>query len=415
MGRRVVVTGIGVITPLGIGWQSFWQGCKEGRSGIGPITQFDASRFACKIAGEVKGFNAEDYMPKRDVRKMDRFLHFAIAASKLALEDAKLEVTPENADRIGVIVGSGIGGMYTLEAQHKTLLERGPDKVSPFFIPMLIANMASGHVSIMFGLRGPNLTVVTACATGAHCIGEATEMIRRGKATMMLAGGTEAVVTPMAIAGFAAMGALSTRNDDPQHASRPFERDRDGFVMGEGSAVFLLEDLESALARKATIYAEIAGYGMSADAHHITNPHPEGEGAVRAMRAALADAGATEDDIDYINAHATSTPTGDRCETQAIKRLLGARADKVAISSTKSMIGHMLGAAGAIETAVCVLSTRDDIVAPTINYVNPDPLCDLDYVPNHAREARVDLAINNSYGFGGQNAVVAVRKYRNGA
>ena len=414
MGRRVVVTGIGVITPLGIGWQSFWQGCKEGRSGIGPITQFDATRFACKIAGEVKDFNAEDYMPKRDVRKMDRFLHFAIAASKLALEDAKLEVTPENADRIGVIVGSGIGGMYTLEAQHKTLLERGPDKVSPFFIPMLIANMASGHVSIMFGLRGPNLTVVTACATGAHCIGEATEMIRRGKATMMLAGGTEAVVTPMAIAGFAAMGALSTRNDDPQHASRPFERDRDGFVMGEGSAVFLLEDLESALARKATIYAEIAGYGMSADAHHITNPHPEGEGAVRAMRAALADAGATEDDIDYINAHATSTPTGDRCETQAIKRLLGARADKVAISSTKSMIGHMLGAAGAIETAVCVLSTRDDIVAPTINYVNPDPLCDLDYVPNHAREARVDLAINNSYGFGGQNAVVAVRKYRNG-
>lgn len=415
MGRRVVVTGIGVVTPLGIGWQTFWQGCKEGRSGVGPITQFDTSRFACKIAAEVKDFNAEDYMPKRDVRRMDRFLHFAIAASRLALEDAKLQVTAENADQIGVIVGSGIGGMYTLETQHKVLLERGPDKVSPFFIPMLIANMASGHVSIMFGLKGPNLTVVTACATGAHCIGEATEMIRRGKATMMLAGGTEAVVTPMAIAGFANMGALSTRNDEPQRASRPFERDRDGFVMGEGASVFLLEELESARARNAPIYAEIAGYGMSADAYHITNPQPDGEGAVRAMRAALADAGATPDDIDYINAHATSTPTGDRCETQAIKRLLGSRADQVPISSTKSMIGHMLGAAGAIESVVCVLATRDDIVPPTINHENPDPLCDLDYVPNHAREARVALAINNSYGFGGQNAVVAVRKYVNGA
>lgn len=412
--RRVVVTGIGTLTPLGIGWQAFWEGCRAGRSGIGPITHFDTARFDCKIAGEVKDFNPETYINKKDVRKMDRFLHFAAAAAKIALEDSRLEVTPENARDIGVIIGSGIGGMNTLEQQHKVLMERGPDKVSPFFIPMMIANMASGTVSIMFGLQGPNMTIVTACATGAHCIGEAMQMIRDGKAKMMLAGGAEAVITPISVAGFASMHALSTRNDEPQRASRPFDRDRDGFVMGEGAAVLLLEDLESAKQRGATIYGEVAGFGMSADAHHITNPQPEGNGAVRAMQMALEDADLTPSDVDYVNAHATSTPIGDRTETHAIRRVLGDRADKIGVSSTKSMIGHMLGAAGAIETVACLLATRDDLMPPTINYENADPTCDLDYVPNVARTAKVEVALNNSYGFGGQNAVLAIRKYRNG-
>jgi len=305
--------------------------------------------------------------------------------------------------------------MNTLEQQHRILMERGPEKVSPFFIPMMIANMASGTVSIMFGLQGPNMTIVTACATGAHCVGEAMQMIRDGKAKMMLAGGSEAVITPISVAGFAAMHALSTRNAEPQRASRPFDRDRDGFVMGEGAAVLLLEDLDSALQRGATIYGEVAGFGMSADAHHITNPQPEGKGAVRAMRMALEDADATPDDVDYVNAHATSTPIGDRTETFAIRQVLGDRAEKIGVSSTKSMIGHMLGAAGAIETIACLLATRDDVMPPTINYENPDPTCTLDYVPNKARSAKVDVALNNSYGFGGQNAVLAVRKYRNGA
>lgn len=413
--KRVVVTGIGALTPLGIGWQSFWEGCKAGRSGIGPITHFDTTAFACKIAGEVKDFAPENYIPKKETRKMDRCLHFAAAASRLALEDSGLEITPENAADIGVIIGSGIGGMGTLENQHRVLMERGPDKVSPFFIPMMIANMASCVVSILHGLRGPNITIVTACATGAHCIGEATQMIRDGKAKMMLAGGTEAVVTPISVAGFASMHALSTRNNEPTKASRPFDRDRDGFVMGEGAAVLLLEDLESAKARGARIYGEIAGFGMSADAYHITNPQPEGVGVGKAMRAALDDAGLLPTDVNYLNAHATSTPLGDRTETLAIRNALGDHADKIAVSSTKSMIGHMLGAAGAIETVVCLLACRDNVLPPTINYENPDPACDLDYVPNVAREGHVDVALNNSYGFGGQNAVLAVRKYRNGA
>lgn len=411
MRRKVVVTGIGVLSPMGTGWSAFWRACVAGESGIGLITQFDTTRFDCKIAGELKGFNAEDYIPKKDVRKMDRFVQYACAASKLALEDAKLEVTPEIASDIGVIIGSGIGGMQTLENQHRTLMERGPEKISPFFIPMMIANMASGVVSIMFGLQGPNMTIVTACATGAHCIGEAAETIREGKARMMLAGGAEAVITPMSVGGFGAMHALSTRNDDPQRASRPFDKDRDGFVMGEGAAILLLEDEASAKARGATIYGEIAGFGMSADAHHITNPEPGGKGAIRAMRMAIEDAGATTEHVDYINAHATSTPVGDRTETLAIRTLLGDRAERVPVSSTKSMTGHMLGAAGAIETVVCLMATRENVLPPTINLDHADPECTLDYVPKVAREARVDLAINNSYGFGGQNAVLAVRKY----
>lgn len=410
--RRVVVTGIGALTPLGIGWESFWEGCKGGRSGIGPISHFDTTAFACKIGGEVKDFNPENYISKKEVRKMDRCLHFAAAAAKLALADSGLEITPENAADIGVIIGSGIGGMNTLENQHRVLMERGPDKVSPFFIPMMIANMASCMVSIMHGLRGPNITIVTACATGAHSIGEAMQMIRDGKAKAMLAGGTEAVITPISVAGFSSMHALSTRNDEPTRASRPFDRDRDGFVMGEGAAVLLLEELETAKARGARIYGEVAGFGMSADAYHITNPQPEGLGVGKAMHAALEDAGMQASDVHYLNAHATSTPLGDRTETLAIRNALGDHANKIAVSSTKSMIGHMLGAAGAIETVVCLLACRDDIAPPTINYENPDPACDLDYVPNTARSMRIDAALNNSYGFGGQNAVLAVRKYR---
>ena len=413
--RRVVVTGIGTLTPLGIGWETFWEGCRAGRSGIGQITHFDTTAYACKIAGEVRGFVPEDYIPKKEARKMDRCLHLAAAASKMALEDSAIEITPENAADIGVLIGSGIGGMGTLENQHRVLMERGPDKVSPFFIPMMIANMASCMVSILHGLRGPNITIVTACATGAHCIGEATQMIRDGKARAMLAGGTEAVVTPISVAGFSSMHALSTRNDEPAKASRPFDRDRDGFVMGEGAAILLLEEIESAKARGARIYGEIAGFGMSADAYHITNPQPEGVGVGKAMQAALDDAGLSATDVDYLNAHATSTPLGDRTETLAIRNALGAHADKIAVSSTKSMIGHMLGAAGAIETVVCLLACRDDVVPPTINYENPDPACDLDYVPNVAREMKVDVALNNSYGFGGQNAVLAVRKYHSGS
>ncbi|MBM3463807.1 MAG: beta-ketoacyl-ACP synthase II [Armatimonadetes bacterium] len=413
--KRVVVTGLGVLSPLGNGWQTFWKNCVEGVSGIGPVTQFDISRYGCKIGGEVRGFVPEEFLPKKEVRKMDRFLQLGAAAAKMALEDGKLEVTPENANDIGVIIGSGIGGMQTLEAQHKVLLERGPEKVSPFFIPMLIANMASGTVSILHGMKGPNMTIVTACATGAHCIGESVNIIRDGKAKMMVAGGTEGVITPMAFAGFGAMHALSTRNDAPEQASRPFDRDRDGFVMSEGAAILLLEELEHARARGATIYGEIAGYGMSADAYHITSPEPGGAGAVKAMRNAMKDAGVSPEQIDYINAHATSTPVGDRTETQAIKNALGDHAAKVVVSSTKSMTGHMLGAAGAIETIACLLATRDSVVPPTINLDNPDEGCDLDYVPKKARETRVDIALNNSYGFGGQNAVLLIRKAPNGA
>jgi 3-oxoacyl-[acyl-carrier-protein] synthase II len=412
--RRVVVTGIGALTPLGIGWATFWEGCRAGRSGIDHITHFDTTGFNCKIAGEVAGFSPEAYLPKKEVRKMDRFLQFACAASKMALEDAKLEITDENATDIGVVIGSGIGGMSTLEQQHRVLIERGPDKVSPFFIPMMIANMASGTVSILHGLKGPNFTIVTACATGAHCIGESLQLIRDGKAKMMLAGGAEAVITPMSVAGFASMHALSTRNDDPSHASRPFDRDRDGFVMGEGAAVLVLEELEHAIERGATIYGEIAGFGMSADAYHITSPPPGGDGAQRAMRNALNDAGLAPDDVDYVNAHATSTPIGDRTETQAIRAVFGERAEKIGVSSTKSMIGHMLGAAGAIETVVCLLACRDDVMPPTINYENPDPACNLDYIPNQSREGKVSVALNNSNGFGGHNAVLAVRKYVRG-
>lgn len=411
MQHRVVVTGLGLITPLGIGWQNFWAACVRGESGVGPITLFDASAMTTRIAAEVKGFVPDDYLPKKELRKMDRFVHLGAAAARLAIEDGKLDLTPENAEETGVIIGAGIGGMSTIEAQHTVLMQRGPEKVSPFFVPMLIANMASGTVGILNGIKGPNLSVITACATGAHCLGQAMDMIRSGRARWMLAGGTEAVITPLSVAGFSSMHALSTRNDDPLRASRPFDRDRDGFVMGEGAAVLLLESEETARERGATIYGELAGYGLSADAYHITTPDPTGSGAVRAMRMALRDAGLSAEDVDYVNAHATSTPVGDKTESAAVQSLFGDRAPQVPVSSTKSMTGHMLGAAGAIETAICILATRDDVIPPTINLDNPDPECRLDYVPHQARNARVRVALNNSYGFGGQNAVLVARKY----
>lgn len=407
----VVVTGLGVVSPLGVGWEPFWRSLLEGRSGVGPITQFDASGYPARIAAEIRDFDPAESIGRKEARRMDRCTQLGVVAAGLALRDAGLVVGPENAHRIGACVGSGIGGMHTFEAQHSALIEKGPDRISPFFIPMMIPNMPSGQVGIQFGLKGPNFSVVTACATGANCLAGAVDMIRLGRADAMLAGGTEAAITPMAVGGFCSMRAVSTRNDEPQRASRPFDRDRDGFVIGEGAAILVLESLESALARGARIYAVLAGYGTSADAYHITNPEPEGEGAARAMHAALADAGLAPEDIDYVNAHGTSTPAGDPCETAALKRVFGDHARRLAVSSTKSMMGHTLGAAGALESAVCVLATREDAVPPTLNYENPDPRCDLDYVPQVARAMPVRAALNNSFGFGGQNAVLVFRKY----
>lgn len=412
--KRVVVTGIGALSPLGIGWESLWEGVSQGRSGIGPITAFDATAYDSRIGGEVKDFNPEAFIEKKEARKLDRFLQFAVSAAHLALQDAKLDVTEDVGARTGVIIGSGIGGMITFEQQHKVLLERGPGKVSPFFIPMMIANMAAGTVGIHFGLKGPNMSIVTACATGVHSIGQAVDCIRSGKADFMLGGGVEATISPMAVAGFCAMKALSTRNDDPTRASRPFDKARDGFVIGEGAGVVVLESLDSALARGATIYAEVVGYGTSADAYHITNPDPNGRSVARAINAALADAGITADQLDYINAHGTSTPVGDRAESNAIKNVLGEHAYKVNVSSTKSMIGHTLGAAGAMESIVSILSVKNDLVPPTINYENPDPECDLNYTPNVAVKKPLQYVMNNSFGFGGQNGILIFKKYANG-
>ncbi|MBI3925016.1 MAG: beta-ketoacyl-ACP synthase II [Armatimonadetes bacterium] len=409
--RRVVVTGLGTITALGLGWEIFWRSLLEGRSGVGMISFFDAAEFTTRIAAEVKQFNPEDFIPKKDARRMDRTIQFSVAAARMALEDSGLQVTPENAERIGASIGSGIGGMITWEEQHRVLIERGARKVSPFFIPMMIPNMPSGQVSIQFGIKGPNYSVVSACATGGNCIASAMDVIRSGKADVMLAGGTEAAITPLAFAGFCSLRALSTRNDEPERASRPFDRDRDGFVMGEGAGVLVLEEREHALARGARIHAELAGYGATADAYHITNPDPEGEGAARAMKQALEEAGLGPEEVDYVNAHGTSTPVGDPCETRAIKRLFGDHAYKLAVSSTKSMTGHTLGAAGALETIVCALAVKDDILPPTINYENPDPECDLDWVPNVSRKTPVKVALNNTFGFGGQNAVLCVLKH----
>ncbi|KQL44339.1 3-oxoacyl-ACP synthase [Brevibacillus choshinensis] len=411
MKRRVVITGVGVISPVGNDAQTFWNSLLEGKSGIDRLTAFDASEYPTQIAGEVKDFNPELYMDKKEVRRTDRFVQFGLAAAKMAIEDAKLEVTAENAERVGVYIGSGIGGLSTWEEQHTVLLEKGPRRVSPFFIPMLIANMASGAVSIQYGAKGPTSSAITACATGTNAIGDALRLIQFDHADVMIAGGAEATVRPMAFAGFCSAKAMSTRNDEPQKASRPFDVDRDGFVMGEGAGVVILEELEHAKKRGATIIAEVIGYGMSADAHHITSPSPGGEGAARCMNNALKDAGIDPTEVDYINAHGTSTDQGDIAETQAIKSVFGEHAYKLAVSSTKSMTGHLLGATGGIEAIASAYALRDQILPPTINLENQDPECDLDYVPNHARKAKVDVAVSNTFGFGGHNATVILKRY----
>lgn len=409
--RRVVITGMGVITPLGSDLNVFWQNLLAGNSGIGPVTRFDATNFDCKIGGEVKDFNPEAFMPAKETRRTDRFTQYAVGAAKLAVADSKLECGKEDLNRVGVLIGSGIGGMETIEEQAAILLKKGPGRVSPFMIPMLIINMASGYVSMLLGAKGPNLAVVSACATATHAIGEATRAIVHNDADVMIAGGSEAAITQLGYAGFCSMRAMSTRNNEPQRASRPFDAERDGFVMGEGAGVCILESLERAKRRGARIYCEIVGYGITGDAYHMSAPAPEGEGAVRSMAMALNHARLNPEQIDYINAHGTSTPVGDKCETQAIKKVFGAHAKNLAVSSTKSMTGHLLGASGAVETAICALAIQHNIVPPTINYENPDPECDLDYVPNKAREMKVHVCVNNSLGFGGHNATLIVKRH----
>jgi 3-oxoacyl-[acyl-carrier-protein] synthase II len=402
---------MGVVIPTGIGVETSWKNICEGKSGLGYLTRFDTNGFETKIAGEVKGFNPESYIEKKEIKKMDLFIQYALGAAQEAIEDAKLEITPENCDQIGVIVGTGLGGLPTIEKYHQILLERGPGRVSPFFIPMLIANLASGQIAIRFGVKGINSCVVTACATGAHCIGDAFRAIVYGDAEAVIAGGTEANITPLTVAGFNAMKALSTRNDEPEKASRPFEKNRDGFVVAEGSGILILEELEFALKRKAKIHGELVGYGYTGDAYHITAPSPNGEGAIRCMRMAIKDAGLIPEDIDYINAHGTSTFLNDLRETQAIKAVFGEYAKKVPISSTKSMTGHLLGAAGSTEAIFSVLALRDGIIPPTINYEEPDPECDLDYVPNVARQKPLRVVMSNAFGFGGTNATLVFKKF----
>ncbi len=409
--KRVAITGLGVVSPVGLGRTAFWDALVAGKSGAGYITQFDCRAYAVRIAAEVRDFDPCQYMEPKEAKRTDRFAQFAVAAARMALEDAALAVNKANAERVGVFIGSGIGGIWTWESQFDMLRNRGPDRVSPFFVPMMIANMAAGQVSIVLGAKGPGSCVTTACASGAHAIGDAMQIIRRGEAEVMLAGGAEAAITPMGIAGFAALRALSARNDEPGRASRPFDATRDGFVMGEGAAVLVLEAEEHALARGARIYAELVGYGMSADAFHITEPAPDGDGAVRAMRAALHSASMQPQDIDYINAHGTSTPLNDRVETTAIRVVFGKSAERVAVSSSKSMTGHLLGAAAAVEMAASVLACYDSVIPPTINYEHPDPECDLDYVPNQARRRAVRAAMCNAFGFGGQNAVLVVKRW----
>ena len=410
--RRVVVTGLGVVSSLGQKLPVFWDNILAGKCGIHKITSFDVSAFDCRIAAELTDFDPTPAFPSpKEVRRTDRFAQFAMVAAHQALLDSHLDLEKDNRDEIGVIIGSGIGGLHTVEEQHKIYLSKGPGRLSPFMIPMLISNMGSGLFSMYFDLRGPNFSTCSACATSTHAIGEAWRTIKMGDARVMFAGGSEATIIPLGLGGFCAMRALSLRNDDPQHASRPFDRDRDGFVMGEGAGVIVLEELEHAKARGARIYAEIAGYGNTADAHHLTAPSPQGEGAARCMRMALRSAGLNPSDISYINAHGTSTPQGDIAETQAIKAVFGSHAKKLAVSSTKGATGHMLGAAGAVEMALCVKAIECNIVPPTINLENPDPECDLDYVPNTAREMEVTAIVNNSFGFGGHNASIAARKF----
>ena len=411
MSRRVVVTGVGLVSSLGIGTSATWDALCAGQSGIGPITRFDASAFSVRIAGEVRGFDPLVFVAKKDVKKMDVFIQYAIAAAEFARADAGLEVTPELAPRVGVFIASGIGGFSTIEREHRNLLEGGPRKISPFFIPASIINLAAGQVSIRLGARGPNSATCTACSASAHAVGDAFETIRRGAADVMVAGGSEAAITPLGVGGFAAMRALSTRNDEPTRACRPFDRDRDGFIIGEGAGVVVLEEHDRALSRGATVYAELVGYGMSADAFHLTAPAEDGAGAQRVMRAAIDQAGITPDQVDYINAHGTSTPFNDRIETLAIKRCFGDHARRLAISSTKSMIGHTLGAAGGLEAGIAALTVRDQLIAPTVNLENPDPDCDLDYVPSVKRSAVITYALSNSFGFGGTNAALLFKRY----
>ncbi len=411
MTRRVVVTGVGLLTPLGIGTEASWEAVRAGKCGIGTITRFDASAFSCRIAGEVKGFDPANYIEKKEIKKMGRFIQFAIVAADCALKGSGLKVAPENAEQVGVYIGSGIGGFEVIEREHQTLLEHGPRRISPFFIPATIINLASGYVSIRSGAKGPNSATATACTTSAHSIGDSFRLIQRGDADAMICGGTEACITPMGIGGFAAMRALSTRNDEPARASRPWDRDRDGFVVGEGAGMLVLEELECARRRGARILAEIVGYGMSADAFHVTAPPANGDGAYRVMRNSMRDAGIQPGQVDYINAHGTSTEVGDLAETAAIKRAFGDHAYKVAVSSTKSMTGHLLGGAGGLEAGITVMAIRDQIAPPTINLENPDPACDLDYVPNHARPMKIDYALSNSFGFGGTNGSLIFKRF----
>ena len=411
MNRRVVVTGVGLVSPLGIGTAATWEALCEGRSGIGPITKFDASDYAARIAGEVHGFDPLAFVARKDVKKMDVFIQYAIAAADFARADAGLEVTPELAPRTGVYIASGIGGFSTIEREHQALLKGGPRKISPFFIPAAIINLAAGQVSIRLGAKGPNSATCTACSASAHAVGDAYETIRRGDADVMVAGGSEAAITPMGVGGFAAMRALSTRNDEPARACRPFDRERDGFIIGEGAGVVILEERDRALARGVPVYAELVGYGMSADAHHVTAPAEDGDGAFRVMRAAVDQAGIAPAQVDYINAHGTSTPFNDRIETLAIKRCFGEHARHLAVSSTKSMTGHLLGAAGGVEAGIAALAMREQILPPTINLENPDPDCDLDYVPNVRRPVSMEYALSNSFGFGGTNASLLFRRH----
>jgi 3-oxoacyl-[acyl-carrier-protein] synthase II len=410
--RRVVITGVGAVTPVGNTADEFWAALVAGRSGIGPITRFDTTGYATRIAGELKGFDPLKYIDKKDDRKFDLFLKYAVACAVMAVEDAGLKTDRVDATRFGVLVGSGIGGIETLLDNYETLRTKGPDRVSPFFIPMIIVNMASGVISMRFGAKGPNSSVVTACASGNHAIGDATRIIERGDADVMIAGGSEAIIIPLTIAGFCQMKAMSTRNDDPKRASRPFDAERDGFVCGEGGGLVVLESLEHARKRDARIYAEVAGYGMTGDAHHMTAPDPEGDGAARAMAAAIRDASLEPSAVGYINAHGTSTPYNDKFETIAIKRVFGDHAKKLAVSSTKSMTGHLLGAAGGIEAIATAFALHHGVLPPTMNYEKPDPDCDLDYIPNQARKQDVEVALSNAFGFGGTNATLAFRKYR---
>ncbi len=411
MKKRVVITGTGVITPVGIGTQKFWNAIKEGKSGIDQVSRIDYTKYTTQVAGEIRDFEPEQYIDKKEAKRMDRYTQFAVAAARMAVEDSGIDLEAVDKNRMGVILGSGIGGIETLEDQHEVLLNKGPERISPFFIPMMIANMAAGQIAIALGAKGVNETVVTACASGTNAVGDAFKCIQRGDADIVVTGGTEAPITPIAFAGFCSMKAMSRRNDDPKTASRPFDAERDGFVMSEGAGILIVEEYEHAVKRGANILAEIVGYGSTCDAYHITAPAPEGEGGARAMAMAVKDAGISPEEVGYINAHGTSTPLNDKLETEAIKTVFGEHAYKLAVSSTKSMTGHLLGAAGAIEAIISAYALKDGFLPPTINYTNPDPECDLDYVPNKGRNADIGYALSNSLGFGGHNATIVLKKY----